>query len=288
MLTLLSKINLTRITNTDLTNSCQPLKTKSKALTHAAVSFLTLTMAWKLTPIDVPPPNRRARQPRRNTRDPRLPSYKRPPQMARPCGVPINIPLDYSPLLDAVAPIRKPNFERQTRLTKAQVSLTIITSKFLVKQCSLLSPLTPQLPVAPDMVKLLHEMEAIHAPPIHPKKIAVGKIIKGVRPPKGSINVPRKPRPRDPRRRPPTPPRSPDDSKLKAASKLNKSRIFSLSDTEVRIHTDNHVSKLLQTAKANINTLSHNLPDHEAKLTNIILILISYPYKGLNLSLIHI
>ena len=86
----------------------------------------------------------------------------------------------------------------------------------------------------------MSEMAAIHAQPIHPRKMT-GKIIKGVRPPKGSINVPPRLKPRDPRRLP-TPPCSPE-AEMRALSKLNKSKIFSLSESEV-LHTQPKSPKL--------------------------------------------
>ena len=109
------------------------------------------------------------------------------------------------------------------------------------------------------MSKLMADKTAIHAPTLPPKKLVkpagnsqklVGKLVKGGRKPKGSINVPQKPS--DPRLRTRvahvgvTPPDSrpfPRDPRLrpsfKAATKLNKSRIFSLSsDDEVNIEAN--------------------------------------------------
>ena len=87
-------------------------------------------------------------------------------------------------------------------------------------------------------------MAAIHEQPKHPWNL-VGALVKGVRPPKGSINIPR---PRDPcwqpRPLPQTPPVS-DNETIRTKSRLNKAKLFSLSgsDSEVVIKKDRKILK---------------------------------------------
>ena len=56
------------------------------------------------------------RMPKRNTRDPRLPSYRPPQSPTQFTGTTINIPLEYSPLLDAKKPVRRFGPERTNRV----------------------------------------------------------------------------------------------------------------------------------------------------------------------------
>ena len=44
---------------------------------------------------------------------------------------------------------------------------------------------------APNMAKIMAEMTAIHAPPLHPPKKLLGQFVKAKKPPKGSVNLPR-------------------------------------------------------------------------------------------------
>ena len=145
------------------------------------------------------------RFPRRNPRDPRLKSY-RPSSPTQYRGVPVEIPLEYSPVLDAKAPIRKLGTERSTRvkvhsffynksksrLKQTRVKLTFTLNKSFIKKLKRIASysvinklllitrkylrklnLTLQASrAAPDMKRILAEMSAIHATPVPNKKTA--------------------------------------------------------------------------------------------------------------------
>ena len=191
---------------------------------------------FKLQRITFPSPTKAKRQPRRNTRDPRLPSY-RPPSPTRYQGRPLIIPLEYPPVLEAKPPVRKFGLERSTRVNNnTNLACSHFTSCFLRSKSALYKPLSLSLFIsqasraAPNMKWIIDSMAAIHAPAIHPQKTLIGAIVKGVRPSKGSINVPG--RPRDPRQCPRALPPSPltsDSDLFKGKTALNKSKIFYLS-----------------------------------------------------------
>ena len=133
------------------------------------------------------------RQPRRNIRDPRLPSYKKPTSPTPPASSsPHIIPLDYSPVTEAKAP------KRTKRPFQARATLLNLIIKNLYK--STIKPtlnlpyskptitiptiyLRPQHNDQIGMTKLMADMTAIHAPTLPPKKI-VGELVKNGRKPK--------------------------------------------------------------------------------------------------------
>ena len=206
-----------------------------------------------------------------NTRDPRLPSY-RPPPPTTFSGQTINIPLEYNPVVDAKKPVRRLGTERKTKVIKQSYLLNYI-------YITINKNTHPQAYTAhpPDMDKIIKEMTIIHNPTSTGQKL-VGEFIKGKKPPKGSINIPRRaprpgpprdPRPRpgppsDPRRRPtpfPSPPSS-TDGFLKATA-ANKSKIFSLtdSDTEVKAIKLSVLSSLVSLVKFKIHLKIQTLYD---------------------------
>ena len=142
---------------------------------------------WKLTPFSVSNNTtpQAKRRPKRNPRDPRHKSYRRPtsplPLIVR--GPPRDIPLEYSPKADAKKPIRKPGPELRTK----QAKITQTAPNIPIKHTN--------FQAGPNLKTLMTQMEAIHAPtPPSKKPVIKGALIKGQKKPKGSINVPR-PRP---------------------------------------------------------------------------------------------
>ena len=104
------------------------------------------------------------------------------------------------------------------------------------------------------MKKLMKDMTALHAPVAPKKRPMVGELVKGGRKPKGSINVPLDPRkrvttPRDPRLRSRQPQKS---AAFVKATRLNKSRIFSLSSGDevsiLKLYYNTFLSCLLYTS----------------------------------------
>lgn len=137
---------------------------------------------------------------------------------------PRQIPLEYNAVFDARIPVRQLGPERTSRVIKMHLNKL---SKLL--KCILLILTKKCAKKAPNMAKIMEEMAAIHALPVHPRKgpqkVQQGTFVKGLRQPKGSINVPR---PQDPRRRPhPLPPSPPTDPRPA------RSQIFSLTDFEL-------------------------------------------------------
>ena len=119
----------------------------------------------KLIKVDIPTPLRK-RFPRRNPRDPRLPSYKPQPPTGRTCGQSTIIPLEYSPILDAKIPIKKLNLERRTRnMDKVNINKSRSTHYIHIHLFFLTDSVQPK---TPDMSQLMKEMTAIHEPPIPP------------------------------------------------------------------------------------------------------------------------
>ena len=140
-------------------------------------------MAWTLHPISVttPKPGRRHR---RNPRDPRHKSYRRPPSPLPLIlnGPPREIPLEYNPVAEAKPPVRKPGPELRTK----HVDYIYLTDSlsFLINIIYVQS--------TPNLASLMKQMEAIHAPPKPTKKNPIkGAIFKGQKRPKGSINIPK-------------------------------------------------------------------------------------------------
>ena len=131
--------------------------------------------------------------PRRNIRDPRLKSY-RPSSPVQFKGQPINIPLEYEPVLEAKIPVRKLGPERSTKVYiidyKMLNYLSLYNNQLIKSQASR---------EAPNMKRIMDEMTAIHGPTVPTKKPNLGSarpllgtLVKGVKPPKGSVNVPGK------------------------------------------------------------------------------------------------
>ena len=77
--------------------SCLRLHTLS--LTLLLIHLHLKNMAWKLQEISIPTPTPR-RAIRRNIRDPRLPSYRRPPPLPL-TPTPRTLPLEYAPVAEA-------------------------------------------------------------------------------------------------------------------------------------------------------------------------------------------
>ena len=170
--------------------------------------------------------------PKRNFRDPRLPSY-RPPSPTRISGSgPVEIPLEYTSRLDARIPVRKLGTERRTRVLKLLILNTGHKFSTIFNSKGTKS--------APDMGKIMAEMTAIHTAPTHPRKL-VGKFVKATKSPKGSVNLPIRRLPRIPRL-PPSPPLS-ETEVFKKKSKENKAKIFTLSDSDTEV-----VSNFVQAA----------------------------------------
>ena len=114
------------------------------------------------------------RIPRRNMRDPRLPSYK-PPSPTRYTGKPIIIPLEYTPRMDAKIPVRKFGTERLTRVQSYKLN-----AFNLVKITPLNLYFIKGAKAPPDMGKIMQEMAAIHAPTLPPRKMT-GAFVKATK-----------------------------------------------------------------------------------------------------------
>ena len=133
------------------------------------------------------------RHPRRNIRDPRLKSY-RPSSPVQFKGQPINIPLEYKPVLEAKTPVRKLGPERSTKvyiINYSPVPFPFNIASNLIQLQATRS--------APNMKRIMDEMAAIHGPTIPTKKPLkgsarplLGALVKGVKTPKGSVNIPKK------------------------------------------------------------------------------------------------
>lgn len=140
------------------------------------------TTPWKfhLRPVTVVPSRTAERVPWRNVRDPHLKSYRPPSPMTT--NRPILIPFDYNPVHEARIPLRQPGPERTNRVNTEATHphLIILIHNFSLKRAK----------SAPNMTRIMAEMTAIHAPPVHPKKM-VGQLVKSGRLPKGSINIPK-------------------------------------------------------------------------------------------------
>ena len=148
----------------------------------AAQSLKQLNMNWTLQAITLTP-QKSGRKPRRNLRDPRLPSYRRstsPLPLLRH-GPPRDIPMEYSPVADAKKPTKKPPE------TKAKVNLLLIIisllSNFPLLSLYNLPLLTPQQ--SPNLATMMAQMSRTHTPappkkrtPLKPSPRPAGLLIK--------------------------------------------------------------------------------------------------------------
>ena len=205
------------------------------------------TTPWKLNlrQVTIVAPRVAQRIPRRNPRDPRLPSY-RPPSPTKFTGKPIEIPLEYLPVLEAKKPVRKFGTERMTKVAR-------LNSFIYLTRCSKLTIVITikGAKKAPNMGQIMAQMTEIHAPSVPLRKL-VGVFVKADKKPKGSVNVPAtRRRPQDPRRQPlprraswlpPLPPLS-DSSKVRLKSNQIKAKIFSLTDSEISEVENSNISK---------------------------------------------
>ena len=202
---------------------------QAKCLSLKTAAMSSTPWKYHLRRVTIVAPKVAQRVPRWNFRDPRFPSY-RPPSPTRLSGhAPVEIPLEYTPRLDARIPVRKLGTERRTRVLKLPTLNTdhkLFSTIFISKGTK----------STPNMGKIMAEMTAIHTAPTHPRKL-VGKFVKATKPTKGSINLPIRRLPRIPRL-PPSPPLSETEA-LKKKSAENKAKIFSLSDSDTEV--DSHI-----------------------------------------------
>ena len=200
-----------------------------RPLSYPHSCYRPLNMDWHLEKITIPTPKSR-RTMRKNIRDPRLRSYRKPSPLPL-TQTPRTIPLEYTPVAEArpCRPAKRP----------AKVNQILSTKLYSLKSKSALpSYLLPPFPTqSPNIAAIMDQMVKTRAPtskkqtPIKP----LGLLTKAQKKPKGSINVP-KPTSKLGRipklGRPLTPPTTDDDRRAK------KSKIFTLSGSD----TDDEVN----------------------------------------------